>query len=433
VLNSRKVGVVLNAQPDDAAKKVKAECWFDEALVKSVDVRVYNNIVAEKPTESSTGLFLNRDPVKGKFGDTPYDGIAREQNPDHLAILPDKVGALSVKMGGGLFANAEKEPESHRLIQQRTAENALKAVGIEFVGNELSFNTTMRMLSDVLSRTHGEKGKYWDGWVEDVFSGHVVFRDGKGKTWQQDYTANDKGVTLKGSAVEVTRTVSYKPVTANSAGDPNPQETKQMDRTATINTLIQNGGYTETDRKFLEGLTDDDLKRIKPVTANAATPPATPPAAPPAAPASNAAPTREQIAAAMGPEFMAVYNFGLQTINARKAGLITAIKGTGRCVYNDAALQAMTPDQLEALATIAGVLPTPGQPAGAPVANANPYVPGFQPGATGFGFPGFGGPVSTVDYSLLNGTVPVANAGQNAEKDDDGLEMPVVNFGKKAG
>lgn len=447
-LNSRKVGVVLNAAADDATKKIKAECWFDVDRLKATDVRIYNNVVKEVPTESSTGLFLNADPVKGKFGDTHYDHVARDQNPDHLAVLPDKVGALSIKMGGGLFANADKESESHQQVQQRTAENALKAVGIEFVGNELSFNTTTRHLSDILARNHGEKGRYWEGWVEDVFSDHVIFRD-KGKTWRQDYTANDKGVSLKGSAVEVVRTVSYTPAaTANAAGL--STETLKMDRTAKITSLIGNG-YAETDRAWLEKLDDATLANIKPVTANAApTPPAPTPTVTIPTPNGPVVVTREALAAAMDPADVAVLNYGKQQLAAQRTMLINALKQTGRCKFSDDYINKLPVVELQAMVELAGGQVTAPTTNGGP----SPFVPGYVPGMGGMSpfpygtpqpgmmpfpamYPGMtgGGPVN---YGLAHGAPPApkvnAGAGKSEEvEDDDGLDAPTINFGKKVG
>jgi hypothetical protein len=419
VINNRKVGVVLNTGSDDSGKKVKVECWFDEERVKALDKRLYDKLVKNEQVECSTGLYLNQDPVKGTFGTTPYDWIARDHEPDHLAVLVDTIGALSVKMGGGLFANAANLPESEVFTAQRTAENALKTVGIEFVGNEMSFNSTTRQLSDTLSRTYGEKGRYWDGYLEEVFSDHVIFRDGRGKTLKQEYTANDKGVALKGSAVEVVRTVSYKPVAANAA-DPNLTENKQMDRTAKIAALIGNG-YAESDRAWLEKLPDDALAAVKPVPA--AKPPETP-----AAPAANAGAgqvtlTKDQIEAVLGKDFMAVHNFGKTAMEAQKAAIINGIKATGRCPFNDDYLKAQSPEQLTALAQLAGV------GAAQPVGNAgspSPFVPGFLPGPQGWAMP-------QVNYSLLAGgtPAPVGNAA-DAAKDDDGLDLPVLNFGKPA-
>jgi hypothetical protein len=444
VLNSRKVGVVLNAEANDGDRSIDVECWFDEEMTKAVDKRVYAKVSNGEGLECSTGLFLNADTgTKGKFGEKPYDWVAREQNPDHLAALPDKVGALSIEMGGGIFANAEKEPEGHLLVQKRSAENALKAAGIEFVGNELSFNTITRFVSDILGRTYGEKGRYWDGYVSDVFSDHVIYSDGKGKMFRQNYSATDKGVELSGKPVEVTRTVSYQPVGNSAAGVTTEQK---MDRTAKINSLIGNG-YAEADRAWLEKLDDTALAGIKPVTNAAVTPPAPTPTPPPAitVPTANggtAQITREQVLAVLGPEWVGVYNFGAQQLTAQRTMLINALKATGRCKYTDQYLNGLPVDHLQSLVELAGAAPTPGG-AGPPVGNAgSPFVPGYVPGMN-YPVPGFGpggGQMHqypngyNASYLLNAGGVPVPAAGGDAGEEEP-LDYPVLNGqpNKKAG
>lgn len=423
VLNSRKIGIVLNAVANDTEKAIDVECWFDEDLTKKLDKRVYKKVSNGEGLECSTGLHLNADTgSKGEFGDAKvkYDWTARDQNPDHLAALPDKVGALSLEAGGGIFHNAEKEPEACAIVQKRTAENALKAVGIEFVGNELSFNTISRFLSDSLSTTHGEKGRYWDGWVQDVFSDHVVFSDGKGKTMKQSYTANDKGITLVGKPVEVVRTVTYQPVGNAAPGDTQEQK---MDRTAKINSLIGNG-YAETDRAALEKLDDATLALIKPVT-NAA--PASPPPPPPA-PAGNGSLTpltREQAIAILPPDMVAVLNFGQQTIDRTRALMVNSLKSLGtRNPYSDEYLNKLPPEQLEALCKLAGV--GPGQ-TGAPAAGGVPggmFSNGYQPGWMNMG--GFGPPPAGANYLLNAGNLPVVANADNGG-DTEPMDEPVVN------
>lgn len=417
VLNSRKVGLVLNSVINETEKAVDVECWFDIDKTNAVDKRIIPRVLAGEKVECSTGLFANQDPVKGKFGDASYDWIARDHKPDHLAILPDKVGALSVQMGGGLFANAARLPESHLVVADRTAVAALAAVGMEFVANELSFNTTTRLLSDVLSNTHGEKGKYWDGWVTDVFPGYVIYNDGKGKSYQQSYAATDKGVTLSGKPVEVIRTVSYQPV-GNAAGPPAKEQ--KMDRTAKINALVGNG-YTEADRVWLDKLPDDALAAVKPVS-NAA-----PPVVPPPAPAPTLTPEQTAaLTAALGPDFLAVHNFGRTALTARKTMLTNAIKASGRNPYQDAYLNDRTPEELTALCKLAGVqFDQGGNPvqsqggSAAPLGNASPYLPGYGGNLNYVPPAGYGAPY------LFNAGSPTPGA--PAENDEEPLDFPVVN------
>ena len=65
--------------------------------------------------EVSTGLFTENEEVHGEFRGKPYIAVARNYRPDHLAWLPDQIGACSLAAGCGTLklnqAKAEfKEP-----------------------------------------------------------------------------------------------------------------------------------------------------------------------------------------------------------------------------------------------------------------------------------------------------------------------------------
>ncbi len=104
VLNKAGIGVVQRAV---ANGKLIAEGWFDIAATRRVDSRILDSLEAGKPFELSTGLLTDNEPVDGgkEFEGTSYNGIARNFRPDHLAILPDSVGACSVKDGCGVMVN----------------------------------------------------------------------------------------------------------------------------------------------------------------------------------------------------------------------------------------------------------------------------------------------------------------------------------------
>ena len=105
VLNKQGIGIVLRSRI--ANGKLVAEGWFDTARTRQVDSRVLENLESRKPIELSTGISL--DPVPAPEGSTHngvgYDFVARNYRPDHLAILPDQIGACSLKDGCGVLVN----------------------------------------------------------------------------------------------------------------------------------------------------------------------------------------------------------------------------------------------------------------------------------------------------------------------------------------
>lgn len=108
ILNQTQLGFLLNARFEGG--KLVADGWFDVFRVAQVDKRILANLSDGKPIELSTGLAVDMDPVQnGDFQGKPYSAIARNYRPDHLAILPDAVGACSLKDGCGVLVNELKE------------------------------------------------------------------------------------------------------------------------------------------------------------------------------------------------------------------------------------------------------------------------------------------------------------------------------------
>jgi len=110
VIDSQGVGTVYRAKSNG---KLSAEAWFDVAALDKVDAKLTGNIrirprlEAGQPVELSTGLSLDREPVEGTFNGESYTFVARNYRPDHLAVLPDQVGACSLSDGCGVLVNGK--------------------------------------------------------------------------------------------------------------------------------------------------------------------------------------------------------------------------------------------------------------------------------------------------------------------------------------
>lgn len=108
VLTNRKVGVIMNTKYEDG--KLKAEAWLDPDRIKKIDNRISEAIENKSMMELSTGLFTDLEDVEGDWGSEHFEAIAKNYRPDHLALLPDMVGACSTADGAGfLRLNVEEE------------------------------------------------------------------------------------------------------------------------------------------------------------------------------------------------------------------------------------------------------------------------------------------------------------------------------------
>ncbi len=103
VFTSQRVGTIFNARVEGNA--LKADAWLDVDRLAAVDWRVYDAVRRGELMEVSTGLFTDNEEAPGTWGGREYLGVARNHRPDHLAILPDQVGACSIADGAGLCRN----------------------------------------------------------------------------------------------------------------------------------------------------------------------------------------------------------------------------------------------------------------------------------------------------------------------------------------
>lgn len=106
VLESYAFGLTMNAFIED--KKLKLEAWIDKNRVTTLGgefEEVYNRILEQDSNdlvEVSVGFFCDVQQTKGKYKNQTYTGIWKNIKPDHLAILPNSIGACSVEDGCGI-------------------------------------------------------------------------------------------------------------------------------------------------------------------------------------------------------------------------------------------------------------------------------------------------------------------------------------------
>lgn len=106
VLNRSGIGVVLKARSNG---KLIAEAWFDIARTLKVEPSILHRLNRGEPIEVSTGLFTDVVRRNGTFNGRSYIGVARKVRPDHLAVLPNSIGACSLSDGCGVLNEGEDE------------------------------------------------------------------------------------------------------------------------------------------------------------------------------------------------------------------------------------------------------------------------------------------------------------------------------------
>ena len=286
VLETQRIGFLLNTRTDSTTTKQHTECWFNKEKTKKVDSRVSNALEKKQTLEVSTGVHLEIEESPGTWRTEEYDGIARNQQADHLAVLPDKIGACSRQKGAGILMNSDPElyfnrsfssDQRKKMASAGTAmsdgsypigniqdlKNAIQAFGraknkaatkrhiikraramgrmdlipdnwggtsneLEVLANELSFNDITSQLRQLLAAKFGDPGQYWSGCICDVFEDRVIFSEDYGSDSMQaiGYTVTNDSVSLYGDAVPVERVVQYQ--TANSETVPGYSEVRYI-------------------------------------------------------------------------------------------------------------------------------------------------------------------------------------------------------------
>jgi hypothetical protein len=372
VITERKIGVIMNTVYEDG--KLKAEAWLESSRVTEVDDRVMDAITQNQTMELSTGLYADADETSGEFGGVAYDGIARNIRPDHLALLPDDVGACSIAAGAGFFRvnqRSEKCPVSKSFV--KTYAPILDAVGLDFskvLDNELSYGTVRDALSSQMNES-AQEGKWV--FIEEVYPDFFIYEIDS-TLYKQTYTKTADVVEIGSApAVEVQRVVEYRSMASGAfVGNIHGKELN-MNKEQMIAALIANKNcvFGEDDKDMLTNMTEDALKKLDEQVQNAGgteeTAAAdeqeaedkgdaaeTPAETPADAPVANKAQTvKEYIAAAPAP-LQEVLQNGLNSYQADHQRFIDAILANERNTYTKEELEAKNLKDLQSLAALAG-------------------------------------------------------------------------------
>lgn len=261
ILTNRKVGVMMNTKWDN--KRLTSEAWLEKSRADAVDERIMAAVENNTMMEVSTGLFVDLEEKEGEWNGEKYTAITRNYRPDHLAILPDKIGACSIAKGAGFLRNEKNGSFAQAL-------DAIRRV-LGLTSNELSFAHIREGLNMALRKKfnvgEGTSGSWL--YVEDCYSNFCIY-DYNGKLYSIGYTATDTGVSLSDDdPKQVFRVTEYRTVEgAAYVGnrDQNHAVTKEktMEKKKLVDNIVANtaGGWSEADRETLMAMSEAQLKRI---------------------------------------------------------------------------------------------------------------------------------------------------------------------------
>lgn len=396
-ISARKIGVLMNTAWDGGNKKLGTETWLDPVRIQAVDNRVAEAIENNEMMEVSTGVYMDLERTEGEWNGEEYIGIARNLQPDHLALLPDQKGACSIDDGAGfLRLNSEGSPVDIKMVDDVKTVWISKEKGIGalmdadkiqsylfnkdkwdkekaeewitkhknvanlnvLVMNELSHDDKRSLLMSALREDKD------NAWIEDVFDNHFIYEDG-GKLYKQNYSVDDNQVNFDGLPKLVEKQVNYKEVMALAANKKNNSNKKGtiMDKTKMVDALIANEktSWTEEHRETLLALEDDVISNMhkdmteltkpvdnkkddKDVQVNNQQPPATP---------EPKVKTVDEYINDAPAEIKESLRMSVNTMNAEKQRLVNVITANERNTFTEEYLKTKSVDELKGIATLA--------------------------------------------------------------------------------
>lgn len=210
---------------DIVVNEAQAKAHPDGAkLVERLDAAINGQNV--DPIHVSTGVLVQAIAANGESRGKKYSRIATNLQYDHLAFLLHEEGAGKPADGVGMFVNADGTEAEVEVVNASASPEDRRTDGVlawarqqlrRLLGNssdDLSFDAITEQLY---------KGLPDGAWLREVFDRYAIWTDQGGKLYRQDYTVSSDGsVAWSGTAVEVTRKVSYEEVTNHQRQEHDP-------------------------------------------------------------------------------------------------------------------------------------------------------------------------------------------------------------------
>ncbi len=420
IMNLQSIGFVYNAV---FAETLDAEGWFDTELTRKKAPEIYAKLRANQSFELSTGLYTRNDPISGTYNGKSYTHIARDYRPDHLAVLPDQMGACSLKDGCGVMVNTGTPllslnsdgtiewPSSTSLKYNRdwSKEERDKLSAEDFAGPHQSF--PIKTQEDVDSAAH-LVGKAAD--PAAVKARIIAIAKRKGLKVPEAWTGNSTPyassvstpitVTLEGTIMNRTDLIKW--LTTNCDCWKSTGDAETLNK-LTDEKLKELKASSEKAKGVADALAISDiafkeaLAKVEELKVNAAKTPTPAPIPTPTSPTPPVPPkTMEEWMAVLPPPVQETIRNAHNIVQVQKKALVDKLTAN----VSDAALKTKKVEKLmnmrlEDVQDLYDLLPPPVTPTPSPTSN---FSPGF------FGLAGGGSTPSTnPDTKVEGGSLPI--------------------------
>jgi hypothetical protein len=315
VLTQSGVGQLYHARLGTGSRQghtvtsLQAELWLDVAQVGAIGgeaVQAMAMLEAQHPLELSTGFYSQAEETSGTFYGVPYSEIHHDLRPDHLALLPNGIGACDWQSGcGSPRLNQQcpchqETPMDHAqargwrgfvhtlktFVQQEEAGTAPRTPAVFVNGYYVGDGTNLQVCAlarqlprppvranrtdaDIRESLYGALAREMSVDFTPIFIDAVdvtnqtfTYRQGE-RLVQRSWTVEDGQIVLTADAQDVQRDTRYIPVTQEQE-DPMPPSAAVKTRVTALITNTQTS-WQETDRPVLEAMSEEQLTRVEPV------------------------------------------------------------------------------------------------------------------------------------------------------------------------
>jgi len=224
VIDAQVVGKVFSTS--FISNQLRAEAWLDRERLREISPEMLDSILQIRPIEVSVGVFTDDEVAVGRWNGESYTAIARNHNPDHLALLIGSVGACSIKDGCGIRANEREGGEEDMKRGKQSEPNAVSAKYLEVVGYhplvvcEEGYRDRIAKIQTKLDNMDDDLKVHF---LTEVYDGHFIYAvhpksgsGGDGSYYRRQYQLNaDGSIEFLGESTAVVKKVEYVVQTAD--------------------------------------------------------------------------------------------------------------------------------------------------------------------------------------------------------------------------
>lgn len=190
---------------------LKTELVLDVNKLSKISPKTLNSLQANEPIEVSIGTFSENIEEKGTFKGEDYDAKTVSYIPDHVAILPDDIGACSYVDGCGI--RVYKKGENNMNEKQLT--EARKIVRDNRFTLEMYKDKPIGLARNYVNGLETDEYYFW---LLDVTENSLVYEkstkngEGKMKTYMREFTVDGDQLVVSDEEIEVVGEFVYKKV-----------------------------------------------------------------------------------------------------------------------------------------------------------------------------------------------------------------------------